>query len=419
MQGSKKIKTTGSTRKPPITNRVKVDVKEPIPFGNDLVFSFANQTTYLPFLPPKDDFARDLLEARMLSISNNACITTKKDYCAGEGIQDTSGAEIDKAILEWFKIMNLRGEGFTEINADIFEDFFTYGNCPIEVARFSVAGVKKLFVYPHSFQEWRLCRPNEDDIVTQAIQSKLFLKKGYILDKDTFKKSRKLPLYNPLLPDKKNWFRDEKGVERTLIWFKNRVTGFSHYGLPSNVASFVTQVLEYKADRFDLDNFENNMVLSAILALKGNLSQTEADRIGKKIISTHTGDGRNGRVAVVSSQEGIDASQFHQMETKRDGSYTESIDKWTQRIILANEWDAILAGIISPSTLGKGASFLTKIFELKLKAVIRPAQRKLMEKVWGHIFKIAEEWLSLPFSKYELEIKNFIAGNRRCNINIG
>ena len=39
-------------------------------------------------------------------------------------------------------------------------------------------------------------------------------------------------------------------------------------------------------------------------------------------------------------------------------------------------------------------------------SVIRPAQRDLMDKVWRHIFKIADQWLGLGLDKYELEINN-------------
>lgn len=408
MQVAKKTNAQGKKPKVRVSNQVQIDPRNPIPIGNDLVFSFANQTAYLPLLPPKDRFAADLLEARLLSVTNNACITTKRDYCQGAGFHDSGGTDLDKNILEWFKSMNRNNEGLNKINRNIFEDFFTQGNVPIELVRYTVAGKKYLNIYVHNLMEWRLARPNEDDICDTAIQSKLFLRKGYVLDRDTVKKSKKLPIYNPMRSERKNWFRDEKGAERTLIWYKNRVTGFPYYGLPSNVASMISQILEYKGGRFNLDMFENNMVAAAIIALKGSLSQDEATRIGKDLINTYTGDGKRGRTFVVASEEGIEGSDYHKMETESDGSYLKADDNWTQKIILANQWDAVLAGIISPSTLGKGAGFITKIYEIKLNSVIKPAQRDLMDDVWTHIFKIAENWLGLPFSKYEMEFKNNI-----------
>lgn len=408
MHASKSVPVKSQKKKTRVSNLAKIDVVNPIPFENGQAFSYINNSSYLPFLHPKNDFAQNLLEARLLSVTHNACITTKRDYFAGDGFMDAKGRELTKEQLEWLANMNLRNQHVTDVNAQIFEEELTYGNAPIEVVRFTVAGKKKLFIYPHSFLEWRLGNPNDDDIVQNAIQSKLFLKKEAYINADAIKRSKNLPIYSPNKIDKQNWFRDAKGVERTLIWFKNPVTGFNHYGLPSSIAAMIYQLLEYKSARYNMDTFDNNMVVASILALKGQLSDVEANKIAQQIIKQHTGDGKRGRTVVVASEEGIDGSDFHKIDTKTDGSFTEADDKWAQKIILANQWDAILAGIISPSTLGKGANFITKILEQKFNSVIKPAQRNLMNKVWKHIFKIADEWLGLGLQNLELEIRNTI-----------
>jgi hypothetical protein len=408
VQGSKTIPIKGKRKSSRVSNRVTVDSTNPIPFDfTGQTFSFVHQSAYLPFLPPKDNFGQMLLEARLNSPTHGACIRTKKDYCAGDGFADTKGAELDPAILDWFKAMNLKNQSATKLNKNILEDFFTWGNVPIELVRFSVAGKKKLFIYAHSFLEWRLGKPDLDDICQYAVQSKLFLRNAHITA-DIIKQSKKLPIYNPNLPERKRWFKDENGVERTLLWYKSPYSGFPYYGLPTSIESFIDQVLEYKGARYDLDNIDNNMVIGALLALKGNLSQGEADRIGKKIIDTHVGDGKRGRVAVVASEEGIEGSEYHKMETKAEGSFIEADKKWIDKIILSNQWDAVLAGIVSPSSLGKGSGFLTKIIEHKLNTVIIPAQKDLVDEVWAYIFEIAEEWLGLPFSKYQMAIHNNI-----------
>jgi hypothetical protein len=395
-----------------VSNLAKLDPKRPIPLdGSGQAFSFINNVSYLPFLPPKDSFAKLLVEARLLSATSNACVVTKKDYCAGAGFHDASNVdqELDPKILEWFESMNLKNESVNRINKNIFEDFFTHGNVPIEVVRFTVAGTRKLFIYPHNFLEWRLCKPNDDDIVEEAIQSKLFLKEfNAFITADQLKKSKKLPIYNPLNSDKQNWYKDGKGVERTIIWYKNRVTSFPYYGLPSYISALIYELLEYKGARYNLDLLENEMVVPTVLALKGQVSPEEAKRVGKDIIDSYTGDGKRGRTVVVASEEGIDGSDIHKLDTEKDGSYKEADDKWSQKIILSHQWDSVLAGIVSPSTLGKGSGFVTKVLENKLNTVIRPAQQDLVDEVWNHIFTIAEDWLKLPFSKYDMSIKNAI-----------
>lgn len=403
-----------STKKPAakkpsrVSNEVRLDAKNPIPFDGGRAFSFINHTEYLPFLDGNDDFGQQLLECRILSVTHNRCVVTKSNYCTGDGFQDENGNDLPQELVDWLSSMNRKNEGANALTKKMFEDFFTWGNVPIELVRFKSAGKTYVYVYVHNFLEWRLGKPDEDDIVNYAIQSKLFLRYKRALTPDEIKRAKILPLYNPRKSDKENWHKDEKGVERTLIWYQNSMSGFPYYGMPSAIASMIYQLLEYKGARYNLDNFENGMVISALLALKGNLSQTEADRIGKKAIQTHTGDGKRGRVMVVASEEGIEGSDLHTFDTQKDGSFKESDDKWMQKILLANEWDAVLAGIQSASTMGKGSGFLTKIVEHINKTVILPAQQQLMNGVWNHIFKIAAEWMQWDLNPFKLAVKSNI-----------
>lgn len=389
-----------------VTNEVYMNPKNPVPFENDQVFAAVGGTRYIPFLHPDDDFAKQLLEARLESATNNACIITKKDYCAGLGFQENAGQELPEEIIDWFGSCNVYGDSALGINRRIFEDFFTWGNTPIELVRFKVGGKSHFYVYVHNLLEWRLADPDSDGVAKSAIRSKLFRRQG-IVTVEQLKNHKPIPIYRKTNNEKDNWLKDGDR-ERTIIWYRNPVSGFDNYGMPSNLASMIYQVLEYKAARYNLDNLDNNMVVGGLLALKGNLSQTEANRIGKKIVDSHTGDGKRGRVVVVASEQGIDGSEFNSFDTTRDGSFKESDEQWMQKIILANEWDATLAGLVSSSTLGKGSGFLTKIMELKLNTVIRPAQQDLMDKVWSIIFKEAEAWTQMPFSKYSFSIRNSI-----------
>lgn len=410
MQQNKKQKPAQKNAKVKVVNQVKIDPTTPVPFefgSASASYSVISGQPFIPFLPPKNDFANMLMEARLTGVTHGACIRTKRDYCTGAGFHDLQSRTLDKGIIDWFKSMNLENESAHKLVRKMFGTHFTFGNTPVELVRFTVAGKRKLYVYVHNLREWRLGKPDKDGFIRYAIHSPFFAHKG-MLTSDELKASRRVNLYNPQRRQRDIWTKGEKGEERTLIWYKSEIEGFPFYGLPESVASMIFSLLEYKGGRFNLDNFDNNMVLGALLALKGNLSQNEANRIGKEIIKTHTGDGRRGRVAVVASEEGIDSSTFHQFDTQKDGSYTQADSNWTQKIILAHNWDAVLAGIVSPSTLGKGSGFLSKIIEHKMNTVIKPERMDLMEDVWNHVFSIAEEWMGLPFSSFEIDIKNHI-----------
>lgn len=408
IKGSNKPVT--KTRSKALVNRANISPAEPIPFEQGRAFSYVNQTRYLPFLGAKDDYGQLLIESRLLSDTNNACIVTKKDYCAGSGFQyKDSTKKFNKRTRDWFALINGKGQSATKVSANTLESHFTFGNTPIEVVRFTVNRKRYLWIYVKNFLEWKLCLPNDDDICEEALTSKLFLKQGayQVFNEEDYKKSRKLPIYNPSKRDKDNWIK-VGNTERTLIWYKNEVTGFEHYGLPSNVASLIYQILEYKGARFNLDNLDNNMVVSAILALKGSYTQPEIDKIGKKAISVHVGEGKAGRVMVVGSEEGIDGSDLHKLDTHKEGSYAEADNLWTQKIILANQWDAVLMGLLSNNTLGKGSNFITKILEIKQKTVIEPAQQDLLTNVWKTVFGISNDWLGLDIDIEDVEIRNSI-----------
>src|SRR5687767_1842572 len=84
----------GKSAKVSASNIAKVDPNNPIPFEHGgKAFSYVHSTEYIPFLTPRDNFGLHLLEARMLSTTHNACVTTKRNYCAGNGFQDADSKE--------------------------------------------------------------------------------------------------------------------------------------------------------------------------------------------------------------------------------------------------------------------------------------------------------------------------------------
>jgi SAM-dependent methyltransferase len=58
--------------------------------------------------------------------------------------------------------------------------------------------------------------------------------------------------------------------------------------------------------RYKIDDFDEVGEVGGIIHRKVNLTQEEANQIGKKLIDTYTGDGRRGRTVVVSSDDKIE-----------------------------------------------------------------------------------------------------------------
>jgi len=406
----KQQRKAGETRKVRVSAEVKLDPKNPIPLelGN-IPFYAVNGAAYIPFLDKSDNFLNTLLEARLQSVTQNACIVTKTNFSIGDGVQIKNLKEGEKPDPNWenfIKYTNTKRQNFNAVVRLILENLLTFGNVPIEIVRGTTNGKKFLYVYAKNALDCRLEWPDANGDVNNLIVSRYFRKKGIL--NLTEENCTKIPLYKAGPGSKaKYWYEDPKrrGIQRTAIWLKNDIAGYDNYGLPSYVPAIVYEMLEYNGASFNLDNLDNNMIVGGALVLAGNLSQDEASRLGKVIIDQHTGKGKRGRVAVFASEEGITNSKFESFDTHKDGSYIEMDDKAMQKIILANEWDATLAGLSSSNSLGKGNGYLNEVYQQKLKTVIKPIQRVIIDSFFGPLMEIADDWFGGQWSKYELDFQ--------------
>ncbi len=209
----------------------------------------------------------------------------------------------------------------------------------------------------------------------------------------------------------KYWKQDGK-VERTCIYFKNEIAGFDYYGLPSSVSSLLNQVLEYRGTRFNLDNVENNMVIGGAVFLSSSLSEAEATRIGNNIIKRHTGAGKQGRIAVIASEQSIADVKFVPFDTHKEGSYKEMDETCESKIIFANNWDSVLAGLQVPSSIGKGSGYLQEIYDQKYRTVIRPLINTLIEQMLNPLMEIADDWLGTKWTQETFDIQPIEINNK-------
>lgn len=382
-----------------VSAEVKLHAKNPIPLEySGVAFSAVTNHFYIPFLEGSDDFFNTLLEARLLSTSQHACVSTKTNYTIGQGLEATKGEKENKVWKEFAKAVNGRRQGINSVVRKAVDTFLTFGNAPIEIVRGQVGKQRFIYLYCHNQLDCRLGKPNDENEVTEMIYSRHFRRRGTFTDAT---KTRAIPLYKKTVLKKDSvWLKDKKtGVERTAIWLKNEIAGYDHYGLPSSISSIHHQKTEHDAVRYNLDNLENNMIVGGVVVLQGNLSPDESNRIGRQIVNQHTGPGKRGRVAVISSEEGIDNSKFLPMDTRKEGSYKELDATAQSKIIFSNEWDAVLAGLQDSAALGKGAGYLEEIYEQKMATVIRPLQAYFMENLIIPYLELADEWLGTRWSQ--------------------
>lgn len=407
----KKVENKNSRQS--VSNTVTLDPKNPIPYeptGGSEAFGLPGKNKrYLPFLAPKDNFFQLLFEAKLLSPTNLACVNSKTLFCNGNGF--IFGENDDKksieAFQEWVKRVNNKGQNFRKLMKSVFNNHFTVGNNFVEIIRGKIGSDRFIKVINRSFLDCRLSDPNDDDIAEYVFISKMFRgKNGW----DSFKENKavKLPIYYGQDLKKFKWYVDPKQkTEHCIIHLKNDMPGYEHYGMPENVASLPWQILEYKGARYNLDNFENNLVIGGIVFVSGNLTTEQARKVGKDIIYTHTGDGKRGRWAVVSGQD-IDAvkSGFQSFDVHQEGSFIEQDENAESKIINSNNWDAALFGNHEKSGLGNGGfAYLNAIYEIKKKTVIKPTQDQIKEDLFIPLFRIYDDWTNSKFSDLNLEFQ--------------
>jgi hypothetical protein len=387
-------------------NSVSIDAERPLPidFGG-AAFTSINGGRYYPFFAPDDNLFRSLLELRLLSPTQSNCINDKTFYTVGSGLQ-VMDQEFPK---DFDKKINGKNQTIDDVLKAVAESHWQDGNKFIEVVRTEVGNETFVHVYPHNNMDCRYAEDEDSDDATHIIKSKQFRKNGIY----SFKKESPLtiPLWtdNPLNKDSV-WLEDPKkpGVFRTILAIKNEIQGVDNYGLPSNFAGMGQALLEYNVTRFNLDEFDNNLFISGLLTIMGQVSDPEAKKLLADIRKTHLGKGKQRRVLVTSSESGITDTKFTPFTEKQEGHFVEFDQHNEGKIISANGWSKELLDMNDKAGLGKGGDYLVQLFKRKFHTVIIPAQQNILNNFVFPLMKIIDEFKNTKFYDLPWTIKPVI-----------
>ncbi len=374
----------------------------PLDYGGEWHTTRKN-ARYIPFLNPDDSYAQYLSTATKLSVTAGLCVNTKVDYITGGGLT-WNGAD-DAELDEYLKRVNPRRQSCDTLLGKIETNILEWGNAFVEIVRVDIDGERRVHFHLHSFLECRLKMPEDEfDDPTHVICSPEF-KRGTGTTSLRAGTYVEIPLYDPENEDG-SWTEDEDGTQRTMIHLKNEVTGYDFYGMPSNLAGVPYQLLEYKACRFNIRNFDNNMVMGGVIAVEQSMTEPEAAGMAKEVNRVHAGEENAGRWVVLATPQGVKSATVTPFDTQKEGSYIE-MDKHVERkIISANEWDAVLAGLHNDGGLGNGGEgYVLAVYDIKEATVIKPAQKFLIEHFVSPAMAIAGEWLGKEWGKYDFYIR--------------
>lgn len=392
-----------------INNRIKLDENKalPINFNGNLFSTASGKTKYIPFFGAEDNWANILLEARLTSSTQNACISSISQSLIGDGLKVKNDETPNGEWVTWCNSVNNRRQNINRFLIAVGDGERTYGNQFIQITRGSFKGKKFLRLNNRSMLYCRLAEKDIDTEFQKVLISKKFSGKGlmyHIPEGDL----EVIPIWSPNLFDqKKVWKRDSNGLEHTMLHFKNEVSGIDYYGVPASISGLYHQILEYSAARFNIDNFENNMILGGMLIMKSGMSPQEAQRIAREILITHVGEGKTGRIIVVASENGAEDVQFVPFNTQREGSYIDADKRWEEKIITANGWDSVLAGINRSSNFGNGSQYIRSIWDTKEATLLAPYRSNMIDDVVKPIAEIWADWFGVKqVARYEFTLQS-------------
>ena len=421
MQEQKNNIPSAQKKREPVVNVTRYNPETPVPIDYSTnPFTIVSGQRYLPF-GKDDNLPNTLWTARLNSVTQNACTTSIAQTCVGTGLYVTNKEPeaVDKEFLTF--IANINGsESLNDLCKIGMEAEETDGNAWPEIVKGSLGLVKYVKCYMHTSL---VCRfgaiPKDGDRPLSVVRSLKFAESRGRLVSGNALKAANIPLYssNPL--DKKTAWTKIKDELHTALHLKNTNKASLFYGIPRSIASFRHQLLESKAAQYNNDNFDNGMVLSAILMMKSSMTQEEANAAGREIIQTHTGGGKAARVAVVASENGIEDWDIKTLETQKEGSY-ETLDNTVERkIITASNWDKIFFGMGETSTLGQGSQYVRAVYDIKKSGVIDPKCRYWIDHFVKPVIAIAAEHLGKPeWLTYELSFKSTIPFSYSSDIDV-
>lgn len=387
-----------------VQNEVKIDVANPIPFevsGTAAAFYFDGSKKYIPFLNPKDNFFNVLLEASLLSPTNNSCINSKVFFCSGKDFRIKNATEQQaKEFRQFCKKVNNKRQSLGKIIDGFFGKHFRVGNNFLEIVRAKAGNTKKVFVYNRSFLECRLGEPDENDIPQTVLISKKFIKgESWSFD---INDCVELPIFNY---EETNWKKMPDGTERAVMHIKNEMDGYEYYGMPENISSLPWQLLEYECAAYDLDNLENNMVIGGTIILEGNFTEDELTKVATRITRQHTGKGKRGRWSILGNKQGT--GTINNFQKQVDGNFLQLDENAEKKIINANNWDKNLYGGSDNKGLGNGGNaYLKTIFKIKHKTVVEPMRQIFMEEFFMPFLEVVDEWTGSKWSQFEYEFES-------------
>lgn len=367
---------------------------------------------WLLFLGTNQELLHELTEIVNNSHTTRAIIDAKTKMVLGEGfsvmqservpfitsikrlvrIFTESTTEIEE-LNDLVGSVNTDNETLEEVLYKVISDDFYFGNAFVELIKGTKDGVETVQLRHIPLQNVALQKRNK---VTGKIDYV-----GINCDWKNYSTNEivKVPMYPNFEPV------GASGVERSIIHLKTYATGFTYWGLPSNIAGRFWAMIEYFIPKYNISRFLNGFAPSALVQFFGRMPESEAKAALKNFLDTFTGVGNNSKVFAQMLSDPQYAANIQTINDTAEGSFIDMQKLVTQGIIQANNWATSLSGLATEGKLGNNqqmAAELDKVTALE----IRPERRKVIQKIINPFIKENSIARGGSYNGYYLDIVN-------------
>ena len=373
--------------------------------------------TWVHFYDRNGTFYKNLTVLANNSPTLKRVITDKTSLTLGDGLNPIEGSVNsiinsqrvsaqdfrDYSLLEQsLKSVNLMEESVLDILQKILIDYYTLGNAYIEIVRTYKEQSPKICIY--HIQPYQVAiRKTLDAIVTHigisedwsiANNFSYTNNYNYKLDGDI----KQLPLYPNFVLD------EETNSERSILHLKNYSTNLFYFGLPDWISARIWAELEYRIQKFNQSEFENQFVPSAIVQFFGASTQEEAQEVIDRFQETMTDSGNERKIFAQVLADKEFAASVQLLTDNKEGNYLQLQQLAREAIISSARWTQSLTGIATAGSLGTNQQLRAELEYLQ-NIVISPVQKIIENSFLNVLVKEISEWERLPqFQNVSLKI---------------
>lgn len=144
---------------------------------------------------------------------------------------------------------------------------------------------------------------------------------------------------------------------------------------------------------------------SGFLQLFGALSPEEAEAAVLAVEEKFTGTGNNSKLITQVLSDPSMAANFVNLDTRKEGSWTELANLARENIVTAHEWTASMAGLATAGSLGTNQQIRAE-FEIIQNTVIKPIQDQVLSQWLNKTLLEAARFEGKDFGNSQLRILN-------------